>query len=116
MNVNIRHTALLVILFALAGCTAKVATPWDRTALDPGQVVTIEPLEIPPDFDKLPEPKRKDENPTVPEWVDAGGQAETDGEVPSLFKTQVPISDSDPISRNEQEQLPSWIGPEVKSE
>ena len=117
MNRCSRFLPLLVAALVLGGCTANVATPWDRTSLDPGQIATLEPLEIPPNFDKLPKPgPKKDPAPKpVPNWVDTGERAQS-GNVSSLFKAPLSTNESDAISRNEQEQLPVWMGPEVKSE
>jgi hypothetical protein len=118
MNKIVRFSPLLVAALLLGGCTAKVATPWDRNALDPGQITTMKPLEIPPDFDTLPEPggKAGRSQESAPQWVDSGEQGASDGEVPSLFKIPAAPAEAEDLSRNEKEQLPSWVGPEIQSE
>jgi hypothetical protein len=107
----------LVAALFLGGCSSQVATPWDRPALDPGQVATREPLEIPPDFNTLPEPgpKKNKGMTTLPKWVDPG-EEQGGGSVPSLFKVPASSEEGESLSRNEREELPSWMGSETKSE
>lgn len=111
---------MLLAAVVLGGCSAQIATPWDRKSLDPGQVVTLEPLEIPPDFDTLPKlgPRKDQEPDNTPSWVDSGDDAQTSGAVPSMFKnfSETEQDASKYPSRNEQERLPGWMGSDIDSE
>ncbi|MBF0162821.1 MAG: hypothetical protein HQL88_11110, partial [Magnetococcales bacterium] len=56
----------------LGGCSGKLALPWESNLLDPARIATREPLEIPPDLNKLPsaEPAKKPVNTPAVSWTD----------------------------------------------
>ncbi|MBF0358924.1 MAG: hypothetical protein HQL70_09975 [Magnetococcales bacterium] len=119
MNKTVQLGLVLLAVTVLAGCSSKISTPWDKKELDPGQVSTMKPLEIPPDFSRLPVQESKKENSPgePPAWIDPG-QQEGAGGVPSMFKEPT-LSETDSNSelpRSEKEELPSWMGPDVHIE
>jgi hypothetical protein len=127
MNRYLQLTVLIVTASMLGACTANIDTPWDRKALDPGQITTMKPLEIPPTFDELPAVEKKGEEATneqdnesnatyVPNWISSKMPEDPDL-VPELSLEQKLNRNSDgSLSRNKEERLPSWLGPEKKSE
>ncbi|MBF0195426.1 MAG: hypothetical protein HQL71_12765 [Magnetococcales bacterium] len=127
MNRYLQFSVLLVTASFLGACASEVDTPWDRKALDPGQITTMKPLEIPPTFDELPQVSKKvvkeikakqksADTPEIPSWISAKEQKEPDI-VPELsLEQKLSGNGKGSIPRNEEEKLPSWIGPEKKSE
>ncbi|MBF0444548.1 MAG: hypothetical protein HQL68_03100 [Magnetococcales bacterium] len=127
MNRYLQLSMLFVTASILSACSANVDTPWDRKALDPGQITTMKPLEIPPTFDELPQVGKKADKVIkdavkeaevvdVPSWISAKEPKELDL-VPELSLEQKLSDKGDgSISRNKEEQLPSWLEPEKKSE
>ncbi|MBF0159563.1 MAG: hypothetical protein HQL58_08550 [Magnetococcales bacterium] len=57
-----RYIGLLTLLL-LAGCSGHFRLPWETDPFDPSRIVTREPLEIPPDLDRLPVPGITEEDP-----------------------------------------------------
>ncbi|MBF0453933.1 MAG: hypothetical protein HQL72_03830 [Magnetococcales bacterium] len=118
MKTPIQLCSLLVSALIVGGCTANVATPWDRSSLDPGRIATLEPLEIPPDFDTLPEPglKKEGDETQGPDWVTSAEEGAETGAIPTLFREPASANEDGSISRNEKEQLPGWIGSDIQSQ
>ncbi|MBF0382493.1 MAG: hypothetical protein HQL69_15840 [Magnetococcales bacterium] len=130
MNRYFQLTILIVSAMLLGGCAANVDTPWDRKALDPGQITTMKPLEIPPTFDELPEVVNRDakvkeekveeieevDSSDIPSWITAKEPKDPDL-VPELSMEQKLSNNGDSSTPGDQdEKLPSWLEPEKKSE
>ncbi|MBF0190428.1 MAG: hypothetical protein HQL99_04680 [Magnetococcales bacterium] len=96
-------------LLSLAGCSSNFALPWEDNMLDPSRVATREPLEIPPDLNVLPgqEPREEEENRMVTPGTDGSAPASARS---ILFKTPENRQESKPLTRDQQERLPGWIG------
>ncbi|MBF0179978.1 MAG: hypothetical protein HQM03_08140 [Magnetococcales bacterium] len=108
MKKSILSAGLILGLCSLAGCS-NISWPWEDAFLDPGRIVTREPLEIPPDLNVLP----GNEPPEDVRGTPGGQTAAPSGPVPTsasqiLFKTP-PRQESKPLGRDEQERLPSWM-------
>jgi hypothetical protein len=124
MNINFQLTVLIVTTSILGACSASVDTPWDRRALDPGQITTMKPLEIPPTFDELPQVGKKEDEAIneeekeadVPSWINAKESKNPDLATELSLEQKLSEKGDGSISRNKEEQLPSWLGPEKKSE
>jgi hypothetical protein len=94
---------LVVCTFLTVGCSSQIRLPWDSDPLDADRVMTVEPLEIPPDLDVLPTPgqaKHAAQN-TVPDpTVTSAANI--------LFDAPRRV-ESKPLTRNEREKLPDWM-------
>lgn len=109
-SIGLLFLGLVVIgVLPMAGCSNNFVMPWESNTLDPSRIPTREPLEVPPDMDTLPgkEP---------PEESQLRGRSSKDvkEDVPTsastiLFKTpQIP--EEKPLTREEKERLPNWLG------
>ncbi|MBF0124156.1 MAG: hypothetical protein HQL60_02325 [Magnetococcales bacterium] len=54
---------LLLVLMLSAGCSGHFRMPWESDPFDPSRIATREPLEIPPDLDRLPVPGVSEDDP-----------------------------------------------------
>lgn len=106
----------------LAGCSSNMTLPWEKDMLDPGRVVTREPLEIPPDLSELPDPSVSKPEPVLDTWVNpdavGGGQGvgKQDGGQGKLpFAIPAVRDNNEGLSRNEKETLPKWMDAPVKA-
>jgi hypothetical protein len=91
---------MLVSTLLLAGCGSSFKLPWDEDVLDAKRINTREPLEIPPDLQKLP--------PVAGGAVEGkGGGGENASAI--LFNTP-PAPQAKPLTRNQREKLPGWLG------
>ncbi len=97
---------LLFLAMPLAGCSNTITLPWETNALDPSRIATREPLDIPPDMDRLPGQESATDRQTM-------SQESSDPSLPTsartiLFNTPQ-AQEQKPLNRNEQEQLPDWL-------
>ncbi|MBF0627135.1 MAG: hypothetical protein HQL91_02840 [Magnetococcales bacterium] len=101
----------LLALLPLAGCSSNFVLPWEVNQLDPSQVATREPLEIPPDLDVLPSREAPDE-PGVGRITAPRDEVAPLSARSILFKTPAGKADNEvkPLGREEQERLPGWLG------
>jgi len=102
-------TLLLVTAPLLASCSAKFLMPWEQNMLDPANVRTQEPLEIPPDLWTLPPTKDSAEENAEDKAAeqDVAGSEGTATSI--LFGGPEGVKDAS-SDRNENEALPAWLG------
>ena len=105
---------LLLAALLLGGCSGKLSLPWEEALLDPGRIATREPLEIPPDLNRLPtEGARPDADSPASAWIEPtvtdDGQSSID--IPLVVPEQ---ADDAALSRDEKEELPSWMDTPVE--
>ncbi|MBF0272452.1 MAG: hypothetical protein HQL98_10350 [Magnetococcales bacterium] len=110
MNRFVMPVLALAAVLPLAGCSSNFTLPWEDNMLDPGRVATREPLEIPPDLNVLPgkETQEDDDNRIA-------ASPRNDSSAPTsarsiLFKTPEARQESKPLTRDQQERLPGWLG------
>ncbi|MEO5331685.1 MAG: DUF3035 domain-containing protein [Magnetococcus sp. YQC-5] len=108
-------SVLLVCTFAvlsMAGCSSNFTLPWEENLLDPSRIATREPLEIPPDLNLLPGTEPQEEMQAKGTGAKYQDTRQDDGQPTSaraiLFKTPQ-AREEKPLSRDEQERLPSWL-------
>ncbi|MBF0400656.1 MAG: hypothetical protein HQL90_07795 [Magnetococcales bacterium] len=111
MNTH-RLWLLATLTLLLGGCSGNMNLPWESNFLDPARVATREPLEIPPDLNRLPPvdgAKAQAKGGNLP-WNDTSAR-KTSGSSGSTIHLPPPTENTDngSLSRNQQEKLPSWM-------
>ncbi|MBF0589207.1 MAG: nuclear transport factor 2 family protein [Magnetococcales bacterium] len=92
---------LLGIVATASGCTSSFTLPWEDDILDASRVATVEPLELPPDMETLPEPGVR--------MKEVEAQAGAGSASTILFGSKSVHGEAPELGRNEQAQTPDWM-------
>ncbi len=94
---------LLSVGVMLGGCTSSFRLPWEEDMLDASRVATVEPLEMPPDMEELPEPTKRIKE----------AEQEIGGESAAhILFGGTPDAGSEPVKplgRHETARVPAWM-------
>ncbi|MEO5376643.1 MAG: DUF3035 domain-containing protein [Magnetococcus sp. DMHC-6] len=99
---------LAVLVAFSTGCSSNFNLPWENNLLDPSRVPTREPLEIPPDFNVLPIPGK--EGQLIEEKTSTTPESKQVPSANSILFNAPKRTEKEPLTRNEKEQLPDWMG------
>lgn len=104
---------VLSVVLPLAGCSSNLSLPWEDNFLDPGRIATREPLEIPPDMNVLPGREPPEESLAKGSKVllqESAQEASVPTSARSILFNTPQANEQKPLTREEQEHLPGWLG------